>query len=80
MINRSALTFKRFTAWIEIFFWDVAILLLSKSRIAQVVVRGGYTSVHNLRQSLEPTQLLIWAISGWGLGFLIGFLGSLVVR
>ncbi|MEJ2348841.1 MAG: hypothetical protein P8Y03_03550 [Anaerolineales bacterium] len=80
MINRSALTFKRFAAWIEILFWDIAILLLSKSRIVQVLVRGSYVSIQNLRQSLGPTQLLVWAISGWGLGFLIGLLGSLVVR
>ena len=80
MINRSTPTLKRLTIWIEIFFWDIAILLLSKSRIVQILVRATYTCVQNLRQTLEPTQLLIWGISGWGLGFLIGFLGSLLAR
>jgi hypothetical protein len=80
MNPRSPLTFKRLIAWLEVFFWDMAVLLLSRSKMIRALVRAGYGGVQYLRQTLEPSQLLIWGISGWGLGFLIGFLGSLLVR
>jgi hypothetical protein len=80
MNRRSTLTFKRLSAWMEVFFWDLAVLLLSRSKMIRVLVRAGYETIQHLRKTLEPTQLLIWGISGWSLGFLIGFLGSLLVR
>lgn len=80
MNRRSTLTFKRFSAWMEVLFWDVAVLLLSRSKTIRALVRAGYGTAHHLRWTLDPTQLLLWGVSGWGLGFLIGFLGSLLVK
>lgn len=71
---------RRLITSIEIAFWDISILLLSRSKLFRQVVRGTYQSFASLRDGFEPAKLLVWAISGWGLGFALGFIATSILR
>jgi hypothetical protein len=74
------LTFKRLVTSIEIAFWDIGILLLSRSRLLQQLVRRGYHIFVSLRNGFEPAKLVVWAISGWALGFALGFIATSILH
>jgi hypothetical protein len=74
------LSIKRLTVLTEITFWNVTIYLLSTSRFFQDVVRVGYRAFEFVRLSIKPTTVLFLAISGWGMGVVIGFLVSIIWR
>lgn len=74
------MSIKRLTVLTEITFWNVTIYLLSTSKFFQEVVRVGYQTLEFLRLSIKPTTVLFLAITGWGVGVVIGFLGSILWR
>lgn len=74
------MTTKRLIRSLEIAFWDVTILLLSRSRIFQGLVRGTYQLFDHLRIGFQPARLILWALSGWGLGFALGFIGTFILH
>jgi hypothetical protein len=86
------LSIRRFPIWIELNFWNLAILLLSESALLRGLVKWSYDNltprVRGIRaaqanltwpvaiQYFNPSRVLLFAIAGWGLGFLIGIAGS----
>jgi hypothetical protein len=74
------LTIKRLVTSIEIAFWDTSILLLSRSNLLRQLFRRGYQTFDSLRHGFEPAKLIVWAISGWGLGFALGFIATFMLR
>ncbi len=74
------MNFKRLTALVEIAFWEVTVLLLSKSPFTQKLFREGYWVFERFHHAFNPTKTMMWAISGWGLGFVIGFIASFLWR
>lgn len=74
------MTINRLITSLEILFWDITILLLSRSRIFQRLVMGCYQVFYHLRNGFQPARLMLWALSGWGLGFALGFIGTFILR
>lgn len=86
------MSIRRFPAWIEISFWNLAIVLLSESALFRGLVRWSYKNLIPLVQKicmarenltwiasiqyLNPIRVLLFALAGWGLGFLIGVVRS----
>ena len=74
------MTIKRLVTSIEIAFWDISILLLSRSNLLRQLFRSGYQTFDSLRNGFDPARLVVWAISGWGLGFALGFIATSMLR
>lgn len=68
------------TTRLEINFWDLAIWLLSRSSLAQGLVRSSYDLYDAHLKALTRRMLLFWSVSGFSIGLLIGVIGSLILE
>jgi len=67
------------TSRIEITFWDLAIWLLSKSTPTQILLRWCYSQLELHRLYFNPETALLWSGTGLILGFVIGYLCSIIL-
>lgn len=67
----------RFLDKLELLFWNIAISLMTSSRLFRCFIRKAYTISRTNNKSLVwlPPLLFLWGCTGLLTGFILGLLG-----
>ncbi|MBW8010116.1 MAG: hypothetical protein FVQ83_02585 [Chloroflexi bacterium] len=55
-------------------FWNIAIQLLSESQLTRKLMLVGYTAVNRFHAFPGKWKKIIYAVSGWFIGYLLGLI------
>jgi hypothetical protein len=64
---------------IEIAFWETCISLMEDSTHVRFLMQGSYTWFEKINQVSHLLMMIVWAMAGLGLGFLIGLLVTTLI-
>jgi len=63
---------------IEIAFWETFISLMEDSIQVRFIMQASYTWFEKINQVAHILMMIVWAMAGLSLGFLIGFLVTIL--
>lgn len=64
---------------IEIAFWEAFISLMEDSTQVRFLMQVSYTWFEKINQAANILMMIVWAIAGLSLGFLIGLLVTILI-
>ena len=64
---------------IEIAFWETFISLMEDSTHVRFLMQESYTWFEKINQVSKLLMMIVWAMAGLGLGFLIGLLVTTLI-